>query len=1155
MKKILFLLVLLCAVAQGAWATTPNGSFDGCTAIDGGIRVYGWTYDPDAPSESLNIHIYLYDANNTLLSITSMGHTGRMRADVNQTFGISGTHGFDYYIPITTAGTYFVELYAIDATDPINDNKLIGERKAVAVTTPWSAKETVSSEVDLMLATAAGGSFKLGADIQLASYLYVAPGKTVTLDLNGKTLSRSLAAADNMGSVIRVDNGGTLTVKDSSGNNSGKITGGRATNGGGITNHGTLTFEGGTITDCSASNGGGGIFNAPITVGNTPATMTMTGGVIDGCWATDCGGIFNYTGCTLTISGGEIKNCSSNGGGGINNNGVLNMSGNPVITGNTGPNNCKENLYLAENAVITVTGAFTTGAKVGITNFSLSRVLTSGYSTYNSVTAPTSIFSSDVANYAITLNDGGEVLVQGNWAAEQEVDYIRCSWDGTKVVKEKVTATAKRLNDINAGGSWVELSGTYYVVGPHDTNGMIIVTPGNELNIILCDGATLVSKSINTIQNGTLRIFAQEHENGKIVISQPEKNYPAIGQSYYPNNLDVRGSGGIIEIHGGDISARGGINVAGIGAGICHVQDGKKYTRYAQDFARLDIYGGKIQATGGESDEYEGCGAGIGGTHKSEHGVINIYGGNITAFGGEIKNPYKSGGAGIGGGYETHLDQVNIFGGIVRAYAGKEGAGIGGGYQCDGGIINISGGYVEAYGYKNRSSDMHYCGAGIGGGCLASGGNITISGGTVIAWGGYDAAGIGSGQEPGAATQNIDGGNITITGGNVTAYGNSGGCGIGGGYGAAMGNILITGGTIHAIAGSDNNGTNAIGGHDTSDGANSLTISNNMKAGDTQRSATKDERAGFCAYRGDMWLATCDHNGTFGAATFTDKGNGTHDVANCQYCYVTNEAHTFDDNLQCTRCHAIKKANIALYDNADNSTTINDKNGQSFDVTLSGRTLYKDGDWNTLCLPFNLASLTGTPLDGATVMELDVEGTYDTNKKTGYDSGSGTLSLYFKEATAIEAGKPYLVKWESGDNLTNPVFTGVTISKEMPDVLSNDWSVTFVATYAPVEIGEKGDNTKLYFGDNNTLYWPNGAMTINPFRAYFQLNTTHAAGKQRALRVVMNFGDEATAIEIVDSGQLTVDSESWYDLSGRKLDGKPSTKGVYINNGRKIMIK
>ena len=48
--------------------------------------------------------------------------------------------------------------------------------------------------------------------------------------------------------------------------------------------------------------------------------------------------------------------------------------------------------------------------------------------------------------------------------------------------------------------------------------------------------------------------------------------------------------------------------------------------------------------------------------------------------------------------------------------------------------------------------------------------------------------------------------------------------------------------------------------------------------------------------------------------------------------------------------------------------------------------------------------------------------------------------------------------------------------------------------------------------------------------------------------------DDATGIKAVDSGQLTVDS-GWWTIDGRKLSGKPNTKGVYINNGRKVVIK
>ena len=45
-----------------------------------------------------------------------------------------------------------------------------------------------------------------------------------------------------------------------------------------------------------------------------------------------------------------------------------------------------------------------------------------------------------------------------------------------------------------------------------------------------------------------------------------------------------------------------------------------------------------------------------------------------------------------------------------------------------------------------------------------------------------------------------------------------------------------------------------------------------------------------------------------------------------------------------------------------------------------------------------------------------------------------------------------------------------------------------------------------------------------------------------------------TSIKGIDNGQMTIDN-SWYDLSVRRLDAKPTTKGVYVNSGRKVVIK
>ena len=43
-----------------------------------------------------------------------------------------------------------------------------------------------------------------------------------------------------------------------------------------------------------------------------------------------------------------------------------------------------------------------------------------------------------------------------------------------------------------------------------------------------------------------------------------------------------------------------------------------------------------------------------------------------------------------------------------------------------------------------------------------------------------------------------------------------------------------------------------------------------------------------------------------------------------------------------------------------------------------------------------------------------------------------------------------------------------------------------------------------------------------------------------------------TGISTVSTASET---DGWYSLDGRKLDGKPAKKGVYINNGKKVVIR
>ena len=237
---------------------------------------------------------------------------------------------------------------------------------------------------------------------------------------------------------------------------------------------------------------------------------------------------------------------------------------------------------------------------------------------------------------------------------------------------------------------------------------------------------------------------------------------------------------------------------------------------------------------------------------------------------------------------------------------------------------------------------------------------------------------------------------------------------------------------------------------------------------------------------------------------------------------------------------------LQLADAGDNSAAIDKCNGIAFPVTLQGRTLYKDGDWNTLCLPFDV-TIAGSTLDGADVRELDNANLTD-----------GVLTLNFTNegtVTKIEAGKPYIIKWASGENLVNPEFSDVTVKSGLTDFESTDHVVKFKGTYEWREYTE--ENTSILFvGADNKLYWPKPSGGDNPSlgacRAYFQL-TPGASVREFNL----NFGEGSGETGIICPAEIAEIAEmagAWYSLDGRKLSGQPTTKGLYIHGGRKVVI-
>ena len=241
--------------------------------------------------------------------------------------------------------------------------------------------------------------------------LVVPTGKTVTMNLNGFTLDRSLdiVPAEVDGFVLKVENGASLTINDLSDGKTGIIKGGHNTgNGGGIYNEGTLVISDITLSSNFANKGGAIYVNG--------GEVTVNGGIISGNKATTSdgasgSGIFLNNG-TLTLNGCTIngnnsnKNNNSIGVGVYVNSGTFNIIGKVTIKDNKcSKSKTQQNVYLTSNEVMNVIGSLNRASiRVSKEN---GGVITNGLSTYGS----TSNFTSDNNDYAVTIvNDEVHLL-------------------------------------------------------------------------------------------------------------------------------------------------------------------------------------------------------------------------------------------------------------------------------------------------------------------------------------------------------------------------------------------------------------------------------------------------------------------------------------------------------------------------------------------------------------------------------------------------------------------------------------------------------------------------------------------------------------------------------------------------------------------------
>ncbi len=234
---------------------------------------------------------------------------------------------------------------------------------------------------------------------------------------------------------------------------------------------------------------------------------------------------------------------------------------------------------------------------------------------------------------------------------------------------------------------------------------------------------------------------------------------------------------------------------------------------------------------------------------------------------------------------------------------------------------------------------------------------------------------------------------------------------------------------------------------------------------------------------------------------------------------------------------------LDLANNAtDNSTAIANANGATANVTLSGRTLYKDGSWNTICLPFNL-TLAGSPLDGATAKTLSA----------ATMTGTHVDLTFGDDVTELVAGTPYIIKWTSGEDIYEPVFNGVTLSATTPATMGFDNNhIQFIGYYDAFNI-TAADEDIFYMTADDQLKSTAIDRTLKSCRAYFHF-TPNNGNSVKALTFSLNFGDEDGITDLSNRNNESATGH-WYDLGGRQIEQLPIHKGIYIKDGKKVVIK
>ena len=161
-------------------------------------------------------------------------------------------------------------------------------------------------------------------------------------------------------------------------------------------------------------------------------------------------------------------------------------------------------------------------------------------------------------------------------------------------------------------------------------------------------------------------------------------------------------------------------------------------------------------------------------------------------------------------------------------------------------------------------------------------------------------------------------------------------------------------------------------------------------------------------------------------------------------------------------------------------------------------------------------------------------------------------TLQFTEISGAPlAYTPYLVFASSSTDIGKSGVTNVTMSKEVDGSTAGSYELK--GTLSGISHDDAQGFYILQSGNRWAKIGSDTHAYIPPFRAYI---VSAAAASAPAVDYLDNEFHDAGSATGIDSMRTTDrnGTERWFDLNGRRIE-KPTTKGIYIHNGRKEIAK